>query len=264
MAINQATAYSVNDTSGIAAACYTSQLTQGDNVAAAGICPACSGTGWELMAEKGVRPCHCLRQARQLKLLTAARIPLRYSDCTLQNYHPAKGNAAQLRAFNYAYQLVRDYPAVERGLLFMGPVGVGKTHLAVGILRGLIEKQAPCLFYEFGALLKEIQQSYNLTSQTSELNVLVPVYETEVLLLDELGASKPTEWALDTIRHIINTRYNDKKLTLLTTNYQDKHSVPIDEMLEERVGARIRSRLYEMCKTVTIEGEDFRRKFDGQ
>jgi DNA replication protein DnaC len=196
-----------------------------------------------------------------MNILRAARIPRRYGECTLQNYHPVKGNASQLRAFNYAHQLVREYPSVEHGLLFMGPVGVGKTHLAAAILRGLVDKQVPCLFYEFGALLKEIQQSYNTVSQTSELSVLEPVYEAEVLLLDELGASKPTEWVLDTVRQIISTRYNDRKLTLFTTNYLDVSCGLADETLGDRVGVRIRSRLYEMCRTVVIEGEDYRRSF---
>jgi DNA replication protein DnaC len=159
---------------------------------------------------------------------------------------------------------VREDPAVERGFLFMGSVGVGKTHLAAAILRGLIDKQVACLFYEFGALLKEIQQSYKPISQASELSVVEPVYEAEVLVLDELGASKPTEWVLDTVRQIIRTRYNDRKLTLFTTNYLDTGRGPTDETLEDRVGARIRSRLYEMCRTVVIEGEDYRQRYDAR
>jgi len=146
----------------------------------------------------------------------------------------------------------------------MGPVGVGKTHLSVAILRGLIEKDVPCLFYEFGTLLKEIQDSYNPISKTSELKVLAPIYQAEVLVLDELGASKPTDWVKDTMMQIIGTRYNDKKLTIFTTNYLDARRAPADETLEDRIGVRLRSRLYEMCKTVQLDGEDFRRRFDTQ
>jgi DNA replication protein DnaC len=123
-------------------------------------------------------------------------------------------------------------------------------------------KGVPCLFYEFGALLKEIQNSYNTVSQTSELEVLAPVYETEVLVLDELGAVKPTDWVRDTLRQIIGTRYNDRRLTIFTTNYADARRQPSEETLEDRIGARLRSRLYEMCRTVMIEGEDYRRRFD--
>ena len=227
------------------------------------VCAFCFGTGMEVVAGKGARRCRCRTQNQQQRLLEAARIPRRYSECSLSNYHPVKGNGAQLMAFNYAYRLVHDYPLVDRGLLFVGPVGVGKTHLSVAILRDLIEKKGmPGLFYEFGSLLKEIQNSYNPLSQTSELKVLAPVFEAEVLVLDELGASKPTDWVRDTMMQIINTRYNDKKLTIFTTNYLDGRRNERDETLEDRIGVRLRSRLYEMCKTVHIEGEDYRKKFD--
>jgi DNA replication protein DnaC len=83
-----------------------------------------------------------------------------------------------------------------------------------------------------------------------------------VLVLDELGAVKPTDWVRDTMMQIINTRYNDRKLTIFTTNYTDVRLQPSEETLEDRVGARLRSRLYEMCKTVLVEGEDYRRRFD--
>src|SRR5258708_7429748 len=165
-------------------------------------------------------------------------------------------------AFNYAMRLAVEYPAVEQGLLFMGPVGVGKTHLAVSILKGLTERGISCLFYEFGSLLKEIQDSYNFNTQTSELRVLAPVLNADVLVLDELGASKPTDWVRDTISHIINTRYNDRKLTVFTTNYLDERQNDREETLEDRVGTRLRSRLFEMCKTISITGEDYRKIFD--
>src|SRR5438552_6069212 len=173
-------------------------------------------------------------------------------------------------ALRFANILLNDYPAVDRGLLFMGSVGVGKTHLAVGIIKGLIEKGVPCLFYEFGSLLKEIQDSYSSISRTSELRVLAPIYKAEVLVLDELGAAVPSDWVRDTMYQIINTRYNNKKLTIFTTNYWDEarlepredieaasprglrkklSSARKHEMttLEERIGMPLRSRIYEMC-----------------
>ncbi|HEX5705951.1 MAG TPA: ATP-binding protein [Pyrinomonadaceae bacterium] len=237
---------------------------------AAQACPLCFGTGYEVISGKGARRCECRTGGHSRKLAEAARIPRRYREaapprkeaCTLANYYPVPNNGSQLKAFNYAFRLVRDYPAIERGLLLMGPVGVGKTHLAVAILHGLLEKGVPCLFYEFGALLKEIQDSYNSISKTSELGVLAPVYQAEVLVLDELGASKPTDWVRDTMMQIINTRYNDKKLTIFTTNYLDARRAPSDETLEDRVGVRLRSRLYEMCKTVQLDGDDYRKRFD--
>lgn len=217
----------------------------------------------EVVSGKGARRCECRKQVDRAKLLEAARIPRRYQGCSLSNYHPAPGNGSQLQAFNYAFKLVDEYPAIDRGLLLTGTVGVGKTHLAAAILRGLAERGVSCLFYEFGALLKEIQNSYNPVSQTSELKVLAPVHEAEVLVLDELGASKTSDWVRDTMMQIIGTRYNNRRLTVFTTNYSDIRRHPADETLEDRIGVRLRSRLYEMCKTVIVEGEDYRRRFDG-
>ena len=227
------------------------------------VCALCYGSGMEVIPGKGARRCRCRTQSQQSKLMEAARIPRRYEVCSLSNYQPARNNVSQLQAFNYAYRLVREYPSVDRGLLFMGPCGVGKTHLSVAILRDLMEKKGvSCLFYELGSLLKEIQNSYNPVSQTSELVVLTPVIEAEVLVLDELGASKPTDWVRDTMMHVINTRYNDRRLTIFTTNYLDGQRTECDEILEDRIGVRLRSRLFEMCQTVQIEGEDYRRRFD--
>ncbi|MEZ5429044.1 MAG: ATP-binding protein [Pyrinomonadaceae bacterium] len=224
------------------------------------ICPICYGAGLEVVPGKGARPCQCRRQKKHSDLIERARIPKRYTDCHFHSYRVL--NVSQEKAFRYASKLAMDYPAVERGLLFAGTVGVGKTHLAVSILKGLTERGFSCLFYEFGALLKSIQDSYNSVSQTSELKVLAPVFDAEILVLDEIGASKPTDWVRDTMAHIINTRYNDRKLTIFTTNYPDERRTERDETLEDRIGVRLRSRLYEMCKTVIINGDDFRRNFD--
>jgi DNA replication protein DnaC len=218
------------------------------------------------------------------RALEAARIPPRFRNCSFHNYYPKPGNDSQYFAHSLASRLVDEYPAVDAGLLFMGPVGVGKTHLAVAILKDLIEKKGvSCLFYESGALLKAIQDSYNPVSQTSEMRVLAPVYQAEVLVLDELGSSVPTNWVRDTLYQIINTRYNNNRLTIFTTNYLDEprpgpelqsesmlsrsrklSAERIQEMttLEERIGTPLRSRLYEMCKKVMIEGEDFRKRLD--
>jgi DNA replication protein DnaC len=91
------------------------------------------------------------------RLFDQARIPKRHGKCSLSNYQSATDNVSQMLAFKQSYHLVREYPSAERGLLFAGPVGVGKTHLSVAILRGLTEKGAHCLFYEYGSLLKEIE-----------------------------------------------------------------------------------------------------------
>lgn len=224
------------------------------------ICPLCFGSGMEIVAGKGARPCECRKQNSHSNQIEKAKIPRRYTDCHFQSYKVM--NPSQERAFRFASRLAMEYPAVERGLLLMGSVGVGKTHLAVSILKALTERGFLCRFYEFGALLKEIQNSYNPVSQVTELKVLQPIFDCEILVLDEIGASKPTDWVRDTMAHIINTRYNDKKLTIFTTNYSDERKIERDETLEDRIGVRLRSRLFEMCKTVQIDGFDFRKTFD--
>ncbi|HKZ81336.1 MAG TPA: ATP-binding protein [Pyrinomonadaceae bacterium] len=255
------------------------------------VCGHCFGTGMEVIPGKGARPCRCRAIDSQKRLLEAARIPRRYLDCSLDNFR-SEANSSQNIAFRYACRMVLDYPGVDRGLLFIGPVGVGKTHLAVAILKGLISKGVPCLFYEFGSLLKQIQDSYNPISRTSEMRVLAPVYQAEVLVLDELGSTVPTDWVRDTMYQIINTRYNDRKVTIFTTNFLDEPAIQqnveegkseetgggkrrakltdrrnrdtVRPILEERIGTRLRSRLYEMCNKVEIHGDDYRKRIDKQ
>lgn len=252
------------------------------------VCQFCFGTGTRLESDKegltGAVVCDCRRSNSGARSLDAARIPPRFRECSFHNYYPK--NDSQYFAHSFASRLVDEYPVVETGLLFMGSVGVGKTHLAIAVLKDLIEKKGVnCLFYESGSLLKAIQDSYNPVSQNSEMRVLAPVYQAEVLALDELGATVPTNWVRDTMYQIINIRYNNKKLTIFTTNYLDEPrggaeensdaadakrrsrtfaAERIQEMttLEERIGTPLRSRLYEMCKKVMIEGEDYRKRLD--
>ena len=118
---------------------------------------------------------------------------------------------------------MEDYPVEKTGLLFVGSVGVGKTHLAVGILKDLIrEKGIHCLFCDYRELLKSIQNSYNASVQATEMEILRPVFDAEVLVLDELGAVRSTEWVFDTVNYILNSRYNDNKTTIITTNFPDQ------------------------------------------
>jgi DNA replication protein DnaC len=221
-------------------------------------CPFCAGSGWERVgSEAVVRRCRCVEQARVARLLAEARVPKRYEHCDLESYVP--NDPTQKKAKLDAARFVEKYPLIDVGLLFLGPCGVGKTHLAVSVLKQIIvEKGDSGIFYDFRDLLRDIQSSWNAVSQSTEYDVLRPVLTANLLVLDELGANKPTEWVRDTIAHIINCRYNDKRLTIFTSNYPDTAERPGEETLTDRIGARLRSRLWEMCKVVEIRGKDFR------
>ena len=223
-------------------------------------CPRCCGSGWEhIEGSASVRRCSCLSPLQVERLLGGARIPKRYEHCDLESYVP--NDPTQKKAKADVVRFLEKYPMIDVGLLFLGTCGVGKTHLAVALLKQVILEKKDCgLFYDFRDLLREIQASWNSVSQSSELEVLRPVLQANVLVLDELGANKPTEWVRDTIAHIINCRYNDKKLTIFTSNYPDVVTQPGEETLTDRIGARLRSRLYEMCKVIEIRGRDFRRE----
>jgi DNA replication protein DnaC len=246
-------------------------------------CPLCGGSGWRMVVvehrgrqvEQATR-CECIRRQQGSRLLEAARIPRRYQHCELSNFdHVGEQFRSLAPAHLQAMRFVDEYPLQTEGigLLMMGSIGSGKTHLAVGVLKELImQKSAQCLFYDYRELLKEIQNSYNDSVKVTEMDVLRPVFEAEVLVLDELGAAKPTEWVWDTVSHILNTRYNDKRTTIITTNYKDAPPlasaaesetravrVGREETLGDRIGERMRSRLHEMCRIVKVEAKkDYR------
>ena len=191
------------------------------------VCSLCEGSGLRVVEEGGrqvARPCECRIQRRVARMLEHAHIPKRYEHCSLDNYESAYRGADRTLAAAHlmARKFVESYPVETggAGLMIAGSIGVGKTHLAVGMLQGLLsERGAVGLFCDYRDLLKQVQNSYNPSVAATELEVLRPVFDAEVLVLDELGASKPSEWVWDTVAHILNTRYNDRRTTIITTNY---------------------------------------------
>jgi DNA replication protein DnaC len=241
---------------------------------AAEVCPVCGGSGWKFAgSDRRVVRCDCRVKMRGETLLTSARIPKRYEHCELSNFEFEGPHRHLSSARMAACKFVEEYPLENSGLLLIGSIGVGKTHLAVGIIKELIvSKGIACLFYDYRELLKQIQNCYNDSVKATELEVLRPVFETEILVLDELGAVKPTEWVWDTVSLILNTRYNDNRTTIITTNYPDDPARDANgnsdfaraqraargETLGDRIGERMRSRLHEMCRIIKMEGADFR------
>lgn len=234
------------------------------------ICVKCEGTGWLLAAVEGksvARRCDCFYERKTQALWEQARIPRRYQNCSLSNFEVH--NDSHKDALKISRQFVKNYPAQEVGLLFIGPCGVGKTHLAVAIIRELIEKKSvACSFYDFRELIRDIQSSFTPDSNLSEAEILAPVFDVGVLVLDELGAKRTTAWVEETVFYIINQRYNQRKPTIFTSNFLDTDEEEDrrddmykkkDDTLLSRIGYRLRSRLYEMCKVVNMQGEDYRK-----
>ena len=239
-------------------------------------------------------PCDCTTGDKTERALQRARVPERYRHCDFENYETdndienvsreqmAAWNRSLVQAKLMVQKFADEFPVgSEHGLLLMGPCGVGKTHLAVSAMKSIVLRGHSGLFYDYRELLKAIQDSYNPESHATEMSVLEPVLKAEILVLDDVGSSKPSLWALETVGHVLNTRYNEKRVTLLTTNFLDSdaggvagnsagaappprvagmRAPTIEDSLTERVGKRIRSRLYEMCRTVDINAADYRKE----
>jgi DNA replication protein DnaC len=264
-------------------------------------CPECGGRGWVVVADGGAgtaRSCSCRERDVVPRLVAAAGIPARYQNCKISTFQTSGGaprERAQLMnaraaAERYVEEFVQENGAFRQsGLLFVGPPGTGKTHLAAGVLRALVERyRVRGLFVEFTSLIHQIQSTFDPASPESKRQVLDPLADAELLVLDELGAQQPTPWVRDILYLIINTRYTRRLPTLFTTNYRlepappaaapkgiarraasldrgrDPEGGPVfDEtvLLSTRLPAMLVSRLHEMAQPVVLDSvEDFRRE----
>jgi DNA replication protein DnaC len=228
-------------------------------------CLLCDDTGWkevEVGGNRRVMRCECWRTEAGRLRLGRSNIPRRYHHCTLANFEAY--NDSLTRAVNLAQRVVETFPggeAADRGLLLMGMPGVGKTHLAVAILKKcIVDRAAQGLFYTTSDLLALLRSTYTGEEKTTESQVLRAITTADVLVLDELGRERATEWRDEMLHLIVNTRYSERRLTIFTTNFDIGSDVSDPDTLQCRVGFRVYSRLHEMCEFIHLDAADYRER----
>jgi DNA replication protein DnaC len=227
-----------------------------------------------LPGERGSRRCECQTAQETAARLKRARIPAAFAGCTLENFtvrpHTSKALAAARKYFDAFIPGARDREL--RGLMLTGTVGVGKTHLAAGLLRSLIEQKGiDGRFVTVPELLDRLRSSYDDNSIESQAQIMKTILGADLVVIDELGAARPSDWVFETIELLIGNLYNSGRPVLVTTNLanlapgaggaQNEYArAARQETLGDRIGARMWSRLQQMCIAIDMSGPDWRGK----
>ena len=183
------------------------------------------------------------------ELLESRGVPKRYLDCTLDNFQII-GNYRR-RALKIIRGHIEKLTNTGEGLFLTGTNGAGKTHLAVAIMRELIlTDHLSCRFVKVPELLFDIRD--HIGRGLSEKDIIDKYKDYDYLFLDELGVEKVSEWVLQDLYLILDGRSGALKTTIITSN------LGLEE-IEEHIGPRFVSRIVEMCKSVLMEFEDWRK-----
>lgn len=183
------------------------------------------------------------------KLFKQSRLGDRFKRCKFENFQARKGTEK-------AYQICKDYAdnfyinkKDGRGLLLSSIPGTGKTHLAAAITNQLVPKMTSVIFVSVPELLQQIRNTFR--GAESEASIMYGLTECDLLILDDIGAEKTTDWTTEKLYTVIDSRYRNIKPIIFTTNCDS-------EELQERVGVRTFSRIMEMCSPIRIEADDYR------
>ncbi len=233
-------------------------------VPAAENCPTCHGTGWETLRGSGptiARRCSCRVQFNLMRLKDRVRIPQRYEHCTLDSFTPF--NFSQVRALSEARRFAERFPEVDRGLFLAGGPGLGKTHLAVGIVRELLQRfQDDVLFVDFPMMLASLSATGN-----PEGVDWARLRRVSLLLLDNFGLASSTEPGTSIVEELLFGRLGRNLVTLFTGekirsrdlfgSHTDQNGSPTQQFLVS-LSPCLALKLIARTKILSLVGEDYR------
>ncbi len=225
----------------------------------------CDGTGWIIENIDGTdtcRECSCVKAKRKQekidRLFQTAKIPRRYRSKTLDNFIVERQPKAHRSAVRYVDRFTELRNENKNGLCLVGPTGTGKSHIAFAVLNALLEKSVSAVAGVVPDLLDSLRPKSGNDRQAEAEQRLELLKSADLVLLDDLGSEKGSDWSVERLYLIINARYIEQLPTIITTN------LPLEKLIMDKKGnpvlawERIVSRIREMCYVLIMDGEDFR------